>query len=1173
MRKFIVTLCCAFPFWGIAQNPEIKTELPNIVPPSPTVAALMKFEEVPVSNYTGVPDISFPIYSTTAKDNKLPISISIKYHTGGILADEKAGEMGLGWSLFAGGTISRTSRGLPDEIYVLPGMSTDGSIGIYHDDLTNGHRNQFTYFFDNVLNEYKNYYKPLTSMTQANIDIGNEFLWMVTNKGKFDTEYDLWQFNFMGKSGRFYIKKNAQNQLEIVPLDDYRVKIVNTYSTDSNSRFQPLSFTIYDESGYKYEFDVIETSTNFNATQQTIISGIFTDISSLSLVDSSSLSVERPFSSAFHLSKVYDVNNNLLVELFYDEPKLEGFNQVTITNNYYAESDIFTFNALFGGCLDLPPLKLISNSSTNVNVRKLKTIDIKGKASVTLNRSAERQDTNIRFANTTEKLDEIVVKDLQNTIINRFTFDYTYTTVLDTRMQLGAYHEYGKLNSNPKTTAFSYKINDSQGKEIAKDYWGYFNLINTCSLTTDSYKNPSPEFVTSDVLFKIKYPTGGSVLFDYESHQFSHIGDEPITDFSSNLSTHVYLDIENYIFPITSANAGNNQFNATTRKIESAPYPRRIQLLMTFGDYGNTNFSIGKIINNSFIPLEMINCSETNQSCCIDFYLDANVMYGIRWNNLNTNYNFTDAVAIKFYKINPVNFLYGGGIRIKQIGYFDTDITEVYYEDQLTSPLPTKEKKFNYNFFENSSQTSGALAFPYPLYHYSDKFMTSINVFPYSSLPTYCGENKMEHFFDVYTDFNNRATVKTQGSEVGYKNVTVFESANGKTEFTYTSPIDFPEQEVPTGVPFLPTKNIDFKRGLLLKEEVFTNNNLKLTSTVNNYTFDYHEEITGIRFKKPVGECYTGKLPALTANYGNYKAYVESPNTCVKCANNIFTSTLSLCGLPLDLNKPKILPFPIYETYGWAKLESKETKNYFYDANNTQSEVVTRESFQYNPLNKMIAEHKVINSLGEETKTTYNYLTDPVALAQNRIAEIEEIQVEKEGAPVSQSKIVYSNTFAGNPNVHLPSVIQTAKGGLALENKIRYNRYDTYGNPLEVQQENGMLISYIYGYHNTQVVAKIENLAYTSIPANLITAIQNATDAATYSESAVLSALDALRNDSALANSMVTTVTHIPLVGVSTMTTPNGIRIKYHYDSMNRLEKVTDHEGNIVTENSYNYRP
>ena len=116
-----------------------------------------------------------------------------------------------------------------------------------------------------------------------------------------------------------------------------------------------------------------------------------------------------------------------------------------------------------------------------------------------------------------------------------------------------------------------------------------------------------------------------------------------------------------------------------------------------------------------------------------------------------------------------------------------------------------------------------------------------------------------------------------------------------------------------------------------------------------------------------------------------------------------------------------------------------------------------------------------------------------------------------------------------------------------------------------------MLIAYIWGYNHTQVVAKIENCSYQAIPANLIMALHQAT--ATGSELDVLTALDNLRNAPGLSQAMVTTVTHIPLVGMSTLTDPKGVRIKYHYDAMNRLEKVTDHFGNIVTENSYNYRP
>jgi uncharacterized protein RhaS with RHS repeats len=218
----------------------------------------------------------------------------------------------------------------------------------------------------------------------------------------------------------------------------------------------------------------------------------------------------------------------------------------------------------------------------------------------------------------------------------------------------------------------------------------------------------------------------------------------------------------------------------------------------------------------------------------------------------------------------------------------------------------------------------------------------------------------------------------------------------------------------------------------------------------------------------------------------------------------------------------------------------------------------------------MIATHQVISPEGEETRTRYTYLTEPAVLAQNRIAEIERIEVQKNGELLQTSQIEYSNTFQGNAS-YLPQRILTAKGNQALASKVRYNRYDAYGNPLEVQQEDGMLIAYIWGYNHTQVVAKIENCSYQAIPANLITALHQAT--ATGSELDVLTALDNLRNAPGLNQAMVTTVTHIPLVGMSTLTDPKGVRIKYHYDAMNRLEKVTDHFGNIVTENSYNYRP
>ena len=60
----------------------------------------------------------------------------------------------------------------------------------------------------------------------------------------------------MDFSGRFYIRKNSNNVLEVMPLSDYRLKSINNYSTVNNNPYVPSGFTIYDDKGYRYVFDV-----------------------------------------------------------------------------------------------------------------------------------------------------------------------------------------------------------------------------------------------------------------------------------------------------------------------------------------------------------------------------------------------------------------------------------------------------------------------------------------------------------------------------------------------------------------------------------------------------------------------------------------------------------------------------------------------------------------------------------------------------------------------------------------------------------------------------------------------------------------------------------------------------------------------------------------------------
>src|ERR1044071_6336887 len=84
----------------------------KIIPPSPEAASLGKYGFWPVSNYTGIPNISIPVYTIDAGSYSLPVSIN--YHAGGVKIDEKSSWVGTNWTLLAGGAINVTVVGKPD---------------------------------------------------------------------------------------------------------------------------------------------------------------------------------------------------------------------------------------------------------------------------------------------------------------------------------------------------------------------------------------------------------------------------------------------------------------------------------------------------------------------------------------------------------------------------------------------------------------------------------------------------------------------------------------------------------------------------------------------------------------------------------------------------------------------------------------------------------------------------------------------------------------------------------------------------------------------------------------------------------------------------------------------------------------------------------------------------
>src|SRR6202012_3399330 len=96
-----------------AQTDQRVYDLQNVTPPSPNAASLGQYADWPVNLFTGLPEINIPIYALKGRNLSVPIGLS--YHASGIKVGENASCVGLGWSLQAGGVITRSVRGLPDD--------------------------------------------------------------------------------------------------------------------------------------------------------------------------------------------------------------------------------------------------------------------------------------------------------------------------------------------------------------------------------------------------------------------------------------------------------------------------------------------------------------------------------------------------------------------------------------------------------------------------------------------------------------------------------------------------------------------------------------------------------------------------------------------------------------------------------------------------------------------------------------------------------------------------------------------------------------------------------------------------------------------------------------------------------------------------------------------------
>ncbi|MDR1553112.1 MAG: hypothetical protein LBS69_06590 [Prevotellaceae bacterium] len=524
------------------QNPNFY-ERTNIIGKSPVVSEFMKYDELPVSEYTGIPNISIPLYEIDSKTLKIPLTLA--YHAGGLKVTQEASWVGLGWDLTL-------------DTKIVQIVKDEDDIRVFYHAYAN-------FVYPNWVSNGGSYYTSFQYSTCGTpVITGNSFPVYSVVK---DFGFAISTFGYMPVNGRYIQKDNMLGGIDDSEPDIFRITIRGEtlsciFEAHKYSSGIPR-IIVLNKKGYSVKY------TGEESGQWEVIDPDGNKYYFSTHSDVENLSMNRTYcvqSRIWFLDKLITVNGE---EINYNYVNIGAFytvlNPSTKTIPITSHNTVLTCN--YGGCAT----GYISQHP-NFNTKKSPSID-----TCTWLKETQYYLSSIQFPNGSitfsmsnrtdipgkRKLDKISVYNNNNETVKKTVFTYDYYSGTD--------------NKSRKLKLISIKINDENPylffydnqslpsiNSCATDYWGYYNgqtsnsslvpnpvrwknkfpynqtfeAVTSLSNPEVTYNNHSArlQYTKAGILEKIQYPTGGKTTFEYELNQFLNYWVPDYDSLTNNIS-------------------------------------------------------------------------------------------------------------------------------------------------------------------------------------------------------------------------------------------------------------------------------------------------------------------------------------------------------------------------------------------------------------------------------------------------------------------------------------------------------------------------------------------------------------------------------------------------------------------------------------------------------------